>query len=87
MYRDKGKGPQTPKEQHAAEEVHKSLESLVQETQLRNGMSGRPSGDGSASRGPDRRALVRSAIKTLADSDAFIDLIVGELDKSGLLRQ
>ena len=31
-------------------------------------------------------ALVRSAVRALADSDAFIDILVRELDRSGLLR-
>lgn len=75
--RDKAVG--TPKEQQAAAVVHKSLDSLVTETPLRNGLPG--------SGLVDRHALVRSAVRALANSDSFIDILVSELDKSGLLRQ
>jgi len=103
MCRDKG--PVTPKEQHAAAEVHKSLESLVAETPLRNGLPGRIGGGSSAGKsassnprvsgdrfthadgGANRHAQVRGAVKALAESDAFIHILVAELDKSGLLRQ
>lgn len=77
MFRDKA--VEIP--QHAAAVAHKSLESLVAETLLRNGL---PSDVGEIM---DRHALVRNAVRALADSDAFIDILVSELDKSGLLRQ
>jgi hypothetical protein len=77
LFRDKAVG--TPKEQQAAAVVHKSLDSLVTETPLRNGLPG--------SGLVDRHALVRSAVRALANSDSFIDILVSELDKSGLLRQ
>lgn len=74
MFRDKA--VEIP--QHAAAGAHKSL---IAETPLTNGLPG------DIGEIIDRHALVRSAVRALADSDTFIDILVSELDKSGLLRQ